>query len=1060
MSIPQLTIIPAGAGSGKTYKIKSELYDWIDKGWVKPENVVAVTFTEAAAGELRSRIRSQLIEKGKLEEALKLDQAYISTIHGFGLRVLTEFAFAAGSSPGLRLLNESEQEALIRRSLAQSGEMETITKNLSEYGYRYSFMSQQGEEGSFRNRILDLIGKLKNIAYSGREEDMLTHALEKVTDIYGPTKTAEHLNGLLQVSVENLLKQFPEDLSRLFPKNKSASAALQKDYKNLKLATQKDNLQRWTLWKDLQELRESKRGSKLPDGYDDLAAEVVHAAANLPQHLGPLQQALIHVQSLLNTARKSLDLYEVEKSKRGLLDYQDMLAMAYDLLLHGEDVRSSLLKRVGCLVIDEFQDTNPLQFALLWILRTSNVPTLIVGDLKQAIMGFQGADPRLMEQLILQSPDACNPQSQNWRSQKSLMNWINELGTGLFGDNYAHLQPKADYPSSLAPIDVLNLHTQPRHRNKTIPAQHVASYVYSLLNDSEKFIFDRFKKQQRRIRGGDIAIICPTHARLEKYAEALRQLGIANRIDNTGWFESRAVQIAYHALCLVADSNDRHAQLYIAVTETGSHTLESALKEIIEKKTLEDPLINDLLPLHEQADQLSVRELVQEVFSTLDLYTRISLWPDSDQQRANLLRLQDEAEEFIHANRDALAISGYYGSGLKTFLAWLRNRVERDNKQPAPRVHDENAVELVTWHGSKGREWPIVIVAGMDSEVKQYLPYTKITYDNFANLGTILEQANLEIYPDFVAAETRDKFFAEYADDTKENAKRVLYVALSRAREKIVLECPTYQSASEQKSYWQLLQSWADVSITEDSINVAGSVHSACVFQCDKEEPDIFNRPPEISVKKLSGFGRRALTPVGQSWELTPEASTPSSMKDHEPTDLPELKLSTYSYADNLLVDIDLNDADRGTLIHRCYEVLEFCPDLESLSNACDFEFTTEQEHGLRRQVTTFNAWLKETLNPIHCGAEIPFLTQNNDASVVSGIIDLVVETEEGFWVIDHKSDRTDDREGRFVQYIQQLDAYATAIRKARPEKPVLGIGINWASFGEVMINKLLAKGF
>jgi ATP-dependent exoDNAse (exonuclease V) beta subunit len=185
---------------------------------------------------------------------------------------------------------------------------------------------------------------------------------------------------------------------------------------------------------------------------------------------------------------------------------------------------------------------------------------------------------------------------------------------------------------------------------------------------------------------------------------------------------------------------------------------------------------------------------------------------------------------------------------------------------------------------------------------------------------------------------------------------------------------------------------------------------------------------------------------------LTPEANTPSSMKNHEAVDLPELKLSTYSYADNLLVDFDLNEADRGTLIHRCYEVLEFCPDRESLSNACDFEFTSEQEQGLRHQVAKFNSWLNKTLSPISCAAEIPFLTQNEAGSVISGIIDLVVETEEGFWIIDHKSDRTDDRKGRFAQYMQQLDAYATAIKKARPEKPVLGVGINWASFGEVML--------
>ena len=97
MSLPALTIIPAGAGSGKTYTIQKRLSEWIRDGKVQPERIVAVTFTEAAAGELRERIRVELIRSGHPEHALKLDQAIITTIHGFGLRVLTEFCFVIGA---------------------------------------------------------------------------------------------------------------------------------------------------------------------------------------------------------------------------------------------------------------------------------------------------------------------------------------------------------------------------------------------------------------------------------------------------------------------------------------------------------------------------------------------------------------------------------------------------------------------------------------------------------------------------------------------------------------------------------------------------------------------------------------------------------------------------------------------------------------------------------------------------------------------------------------------------------------------------------------------------
>ena len=99
MSLPELTVVPAGAGSGKTYRIKEDLGKWVVDGLVAPEKIVAVTFTEAAASELRDRIRRRLLELDRLADALLLDQAYISTSHSFALRIITEFAFDSGQCP-------------------------------------------------------------------------------------------------------------------------------------------------------------------------------------------------------------------------------------------------------------------------------------------------------------------------------------------------------------------------------------------------------------------------------------------------------------------------------------------------------------------------------------------------------------------------------------------------------------------------------------------------------------------------------------------------------------------------------------------------------------------------------------------------------------------------------------------------------------------------------------------------------------------------------------------------------------------------------------------------
>ena len=102
-----------------------------------------------------------------------------------------------------------------------------------------------------------------------------------------------------------------------------------------------------------------------------------------------------------------------------------------------------------------------------------------------------------------------------------------------------------------------------------IQAQHVAARIKAILSDGQTEIYDAHLKCHRPVRGGDIAILGLTHNRLNAYAQALTELGVSCRLEQDGWFASRPVQLLYHGLSLVADPDDRHAALYLAVTETG-----------------------------------------------------------------------------------------------------------------------------------------------------------------------------------------------------------------------------------------------------------------------------------------------------------------------------------------------------------------------------------------------------------------------------------------------------------------------------------------------------------
>ena len=162
-----IAIVPAGAGAGKTHHIKTTLGQWVSAGDVAPRKILAVTFTEAAAGELRQRIRTELLAAGNIEAALEVEQAYVTTIHALGQRLLGEHALAHGASPHLRLIEEAEQDLLLRRCLEAAPTIGQMASNLAAHGYSFEFNSGASAEEVFRKAFLKLVETLRTLGPRG-----------------------------------------------------------------------------------------------------------------------------------------------------------------------------------------------------------------------------------------------------------------------------------------------------------------------------------------------------------------------------------------------------------------------------------------------------------------------------------------------------------------------------------------------------------------------------------------------------------------------------------------------------------------------------------------------------------------------------------------------------------------------------------------------------------------------------------------------------------------------------------------------------------------------------
>ena len=677
----------------------------------------------------------------------------------------------------------------------------------------------------------------------------------------------------------------------------------------------------------------------------------------------------------------------------------------------------------------------------------SGLTALVVGDVKQSIMGFQSVDPRLMRSMMGHHHQCCQPLDSNWRSQAPLMDIVNAIGTEMFGENYTRLAPKAPFKSKLNPLEVISF--EGKGIKQRVQAQHVAARIKDILTDNQTQVYDSSLKCHRRVRGEDIAILGLTHIRLKEYADVLNDVGIRSRLEQDGWFLSRPVQLLYHGLCLMADPNDRHAVLHLAVTELGHDDLNSATEALLNDEKLNLPFLDQLAAVAKHSEALTVDELVTQTIEAMGLYEIVSNWPDATQARANLLRFQAEANAFVQADWEALSGGGFYGSGLKTFMAWLRRIIqEKDgDRQPTPHVHDEDAIQLFTWHAAKGREWPIVVVTTLDRDAKGRLPSLDIEYTSFKDLGAVLENAWIEFSPEFAATETKENFQRSLDEKAQEEGLNLLYVALTRQREQLILEWNQNLATSKRFTFWHLLKDSANMRLEANRMHVGDTSFTCRVTAADRELPIEFQSPKIATSPALPAIGRRVLRPTAAPIILIPEFIVPSGLHDLEGKQRPS-KISTIRYAKPLKMLLP-SGAERGIIVHRALELL--CQDVteKNARIAIGVPISEADWKVLQSTAKCFLQTLYERFSPVAIHWEVPIVASENSGSVISGTIDLLLDTGSGYWIIDHKSDETEDREERFARYLPQLDCYKRAVSEGMGLY-VAGVAIHWVGYGEI----------
>ncbi|MEL6943670.1 MAG: UvrD-helicase domain-containing protein, partial [Bacteroidota bacterium] len=364
-----LKIISAGAGSGKTYRLTQEMVKLLSGG-VRASGIIATTFTAKAAAELQERVRTKLLEEQMVEQADDLSNALIGTVHGLGVKLLKRFAYEAGVSPAVEIIADEDQQTLFNQSLAMVLKQERVEQ---------------------MERLCDRLGLNKKGAYDWRRE------VKTITEIARANGfKAEHLEeskvrsydsfeqflgastNRSLVAYQQQLIQVLEDTIAALQDNEDETKKTKTAISFLKASKRDLKLKGYLYWWELVKLSKLGVGAKSKDDVFELK-ELAGKHEQLSEFRKDIQD---YIYLLFDLAKEALQEFSRYKKQRGLIDYTDMEVYIKDLLDH-TDVKAVLAEELDLLMVDEFQDTSPIQLEIFLKLADLAQHSVWVGDPKQ-----------------------------------------------------------------------------------------------------------------------------------------------------------------------------------------------------------------------------------------------------------------------------------------------------------------------------------------------------------------------------------------------------------------------------------------------------------------------------------------------------------------------------------------------------------------------------------------------------------------------------------------------------------------------------------------------------
>jgi ATP-dependent helicase/nuclease subunit A len=829
-------LVMAGAGTGKTHTLVERCLNLICEEKVSLDEILVVTFTEAAATEMRQRLRAALEKKSRensdsfLSEQLALfDAAHIGTLHGFCFKLVREHFHELGLDPQISILDEGQTRLLADETLDEQFNSHYENKD----GFSLAVQNLIKIHGNGRDeKIRALVLRLHRYSQSRPDaEKWLARQIESFS-------AAEPIRWRkwFSAAISNWHDEWPSVLENLRAENPKATECLE----ILRKSNSPDALRKIAA-ADADWPRGTKKFREpLEDFFDD--AKFLKSLIATKEN-DPLAEdwswVRSHMKALLQLAREFSEKFSARKRDDGVLDFHDLEQFALKLLWDSDTDEPTQTgerwrEKLRFVFVDEYQDINAAQDKIIYALSRdgADADRFLVGDVKQSIYRFRLADPKIFRDYAQDwrgKNGQTIPLTENFRSRESLLNFVNSVFEPLMreeigGVNYdAEAQLKFGEPEKRADFSTaksssllveLILRLKAGRNDEADPENESGANELANLEESEKEarllaarllelknsrheIWDDEAKTFRAAEWRDMAILLRAPSgKAEVFAKHFDRAGIPLVVERGGFYDSIEILDLLSVLQLL----DNPLQDVPCISVLRSPLVGCSLNELTEirlaaggyfwfalnsiqnskfkiqngLRTKVEKFLERFHRWRKLAQQSSLSQCLEAILAETHYDDWLKSRPRGAQRHANVGRFLSFAEKFDQFQRQ----------GLFRFLKFIEAQREAEVEPEVSLVADENAVRLMSIHQSKGLEFPVVTVADLAKSFNTQDLHGEIIFDEeFGLCPKVKPPTNGQCYsslPHWLAQKHQRR---EQAGEEL----RLLYVAMTRARDNLIL---------------------------------------------------------------------------------------------------------------------------------------------------------------------------------------------------------------------------------------------------------------------------------